>query len=209
MDRSEQSQGGRKVWEPGATARFISTLLEDLASLKPQTHPKVPGARACWEKPPMGWTKLNTDAGFVQSSCSGSAGVVLRDHSGALRGAAGRWLDDVPDALTAEALVAKEGIELAMELGVDRLILEVDCQGLAKMLMDPASIRSSIRGLWYDITELGKNFSDFSINWVRREANSVAHVCASMVSATERSFFSFSDWLDHLVSADCNLAMNE
>jgi hypothetical protein len=42
---------GRKVWEPGATARFISTLMEDLASRKPQAKPKQLAARVKWEKP--------------------------------------------------------------------------------------------------------------------------------------------------------------
>jgi hypothetical protein len=41
---------------------------------------------------------------------------------------------------------------------------------------------------------------------VRRDANSVAHCCACMVSATERSFFWLDcilDWLLGLAAADC------
>ena len=55
-----------------------------------------------------------------------------------LWGAEARWLDDVPDALTAEAMAAKEGVELALERGLDKCILEVDSQGLAKLLVDPS-----------------------------------------------------------------------
>jgi len=108
-----------------------------------------------------------------------------------LWGAEARWLDDVPDALTAEAMAAKEGVELALERGLDKCILEVDSQGLAKLLVDPSSTRSYIGGLYFDIAELGKNFSEFSVHWVGREANSVAHICASTFSTTERSFFFF------------------
>jgi hypothetical protein len=49
-------------------------------------------------------------------------------------------------------------MELAVELGMDRVILEIDCQGLANLLKDPTSMRSSIGDLCFDITELGKSF---------------------------------------------------
>lgn len=68
-------------------------------------------------------------------------------------GAAGRWFDNVNDPQTAEALAAKEGIELAMELGVDRLILEVDCLELDNMLLGSSSVRSSIGSLCFDIRD--------------------------------------------------------
>ena len=62
------------------------------------------------------------------------------------------------------------------------------------MLEDRSGTRSSIGGLCFDITELGRSFVDFRVEWVCRDANSVAHGCASMVSATERSHF----WLDYI-----------
>ena len=120
-------------------------------------------------------------------------------------GAAARWFDGVPDAITAEALAAREGLELALELGTDRVVLEVDCQGLARLLREPSASRSSIGGLCFDIIELGKSFSDFRIEWVRRGANSVAHVC-------DRSYFwidSIPDWLAELAVMDCNHDLNE
>jgi hypothetical protein len=40
--------------------------------------------------------------------------------------------------------------------------------------------------------ELGRSFIVFRLVWVGRDANSVAHNCACMVSATDRSHF----WLD-------------
>jgi hypothetical protein len=53
---------------------------------------------------------------------------VIRNHLGLVQVAMARWLDDVPDALTAEAMAAKEGLELAVENGYyDRVLLEVDC----------------------------------------------------------------------------------
>jgi hypothetical protein len=37
-------------------------------------------------------------------------------------------------ALTTEAMAAKEGLELAMEIGCERVILEIDCNILKSLL---------------------------------------------------------------------------
>jgi ribonuclease HI len=164
----------------------------------------------CSTKPEEGWAKVNTDAAFVVEDFTVRSGVVIHDHSGSVIGAAARWFEGVQDVLSAEALAAKEGLELAVELGLQRVILELDCQGPMKLIRDPAAMRSSIGGLCFDISELGKSFIDFRVEWVRREANSVAHVCARRVSATERCFFWIDwvpDWLSDLAAGDCNSSM--
>jgi len=117
----------------------------------------------------------------------------------------------MPDALTAEALAAKEGLELAAELGLNKILLEVDCQALSNFLQGPQPFTSSIGGLCFDILELGKSFASFSNRWIRRDANSVAHACASLVSAAERAFFwidCIPNWLVMLAASDCTLAGN-
>lgn len=203
---------GRKAWEPGAAARFISTLLENLASLKQPTKTVVPWPKESWQKPEPGWFKVNTDASFDQAEYISGTGVVIRDHNGRVVAGVARWFADTLDVITAEAMAAKEGLELAVELGLERVILEVDCQGLTKFLQSTDPAASSVGGLCFDIIELGKSFVDFRISWTNREANSVAHFCASTVSAIDRSFFwidCIPDWLVNLAATDCTLAMNE
>ena len=196
----------RKTWEPGAAVRFVSTLLQELAAQKVPKEPMLPRRPEKWRSPEEGWIKVNTDAGFDTTACSGSCGVVIRDQTGLVKAVAARWLDDVLDALTAEAMAAKEGLELAAKNGYDKVILEVDCSGLKTLLDGDDGMRSAIGGLCLGITGLGRSFVDFRVAWVRREANSVAHCCACMVSAIERSFFWLDyipDWLSRLAAADC------
>ena len=186
--------------------RFVSTLLQEIAALKVPKEPRLPRRPEKWRSPEEGWIKVNTDAGFDTTACSSSCGVVIRDQTGLMKAAAARWLDDVPDALTAEAMAAKEGLELAAKNGYDKVILEVDCSGLKTLLDGDDGMRSAIGGLCLGITGLGRSFVDFRVAWVRREANSVAHCCACMVSATERSFFWLDyipDWLLGLAAVDC------
>jgi ribonuclease HI len=197
---------GRKVWEPGSMARYIATLLEELETMSMPTRNPKPVRHTKWQKPERGWFKVNTDAAFNSGSCTGSAGVIVRNHQGLVQAAAARWFDDIADALNAEAVAAKEGLELAMEIGCDRVVLEVDSKLLQSYLQTGTGERTAIGGLCFDITELGRSFREFKIVWVSREANSVADHCAQLVSPTERSFFWLDyvpDWLLGLAAADC------
>ena len=85
-------------------------MLEELASLKTAARPAKPQHVVQWKRPNEGWVKVNTDVAFDSHSCTGSAGVVIHDHLGRVQSAAARWYDDVPDALTTEAMAAKEGL---------------------------------------------------------------------------------------------------
>lgn len=122
------SRHDRKTWKPGGAAIFISFLLEDMASLKHKDKEVRVKHREKWSKPTAGWYKVNSDAEFDPASCTGSVGVVIRDADGCLVGTAARWFDDVSDVITAKALAAKEGLELAQELGLEQVILEVDSE---------------------------------------------------------------------------------
>ena len=202
---------GRKVWEPGATVRYISSLLEDLASLKTPIKDKGASLPSVWRGPEEGRVKVNTDAAFDADSCTDSAGEVIRDHKGLVMAAATRWFDKVPDALTAEAMAAKEDLELAVECGFEKTILEVDCSALKTVLESVDGVRSLIGGLCFDITALGRSFDAFKVCWVSRDANSVAHSCASLGSVSEQAQFWFDyipEWLLGLAAADCNPVSN-
>uniref|UniRef100_K4A083 RNase H type-1 domain-containing protein n=1 Tax=Setaria italica TaxID=4555 RepID=K4A083_SETIT len=88
----------------------------------------------------------------------------------------------------------------------ENVVLEVDCHSLKISLESIDDSCSLIGGLWHDIMELSRSFSSFKFVWVRREANSVVHSCASVVSSTEHSCFwldAIPDWLTCLAVGDC------
>jgi ribonuclease HI len=78
-----------------------------------------------WKASKVGWFKVNTDAAFDVASGTGSVGVVIRDEQGLVIAGGARWFDHVLDALTAEAMAAKEGLELSMEMAVRRYSLKL------------------------------------------------------------------------------------
>ncbi|OEL33561.1 hypothetical protein BAE44_0005421 [Dichanthelium oligosanthes] len=103
--------------------------------------------KAQWEAPQEGWIKLNSDGSFDTESSSGAGGWELRNCNGLVLAAAARPYESLPDALTAEALAARDGLLLAREQGHNKIILEVDNLSLAKPLRPNVADRSPIAGL--------------------------------------------------------------
>lgn len=64
--------------------------------------------------PDPGWCKLNTDGSFVNSDEAG-AGMILRDHLGAINFSACRVLYSCRDSLEAELCACMEGLSIAVQ----------------------------------------------------------------------------------------------
>ena len=82
----------------------------------------------CWRAPPAGWFKCNTDGAFYPDQGQGASGIALRNDAGLFVGGQARWYPHGLDALTLEALACRDGVALARDKGVQRLILETDSQ---------------------------------------------------------------------------------
>ena len=74
----------------------------------------------------------------------------------------------MPDVLTAEALVAKEGLELAVECGVYKTILEVDCSELKMVLCSQIMARDHQSAVFVSISRSSASavFVSISQRWV-------------------------------------------
>jgi hypothetical protein len=70
-------------------------------------------------------------------------------------------------------------LELAVELGQENVVLQVDCHSLEISLESMCDSRCSIGGLWHDVRELTRSFSPFKCIWARRVGP-----CSSVVPST-------------------------
>jgi ribonuclease HI len=172
----------------------------------PPKERKQMGTKTVWRPPQEGWIKCNTDAAFYPHQGHGATGAVLRDGSGLFVGGRAQWYPHGLDALTLEALACRDGVALARSKGVSRLILETDSQEFVKLWKDSTTQRSRIVSIIRETREISLCFADFSIFYISRSCNRVAHTLAKQVSDDNR----LGEWqlapacVDHLLTHDCN-----
>lgn len=88
-----------------------------------------------WVAPMEGDYKINTDAAMFEGSQVGLGGVV-RDFEGDVVVAMCNKVAGTNDVATAEALSARQGVQVALEAGFSNLILEVDNLRVYKSLQE-------------------------------------------------------------------------
>ena len=152
----------------------------------------MPKAVEHWRPPQQGWIKCNVDASFFAEEGRGASGAVLRDHEGRRPcGRRARWYDHCLNAMATEALACRDGVQFAIDRGVQRLILETDCQVLVNLWKHPSRHNSEVGPLLQKIDDLSRGFVNFSFVFSSRTCNKLAHECAKLVSRDR----SVEEWL--------------
>lgn len=86
---------------------------------------------------------------------------MLRDHNGIFLSGESLFYDKCLDAITAEVLACRDGLNLALGRGVVEVHLETDCQELTRLWELEEEQRSHIMSLLREIKELRCNFAAF------------------------------------------------
>jgi ribonuclease HI len=162
-------------------------LAHDLWLLaRPPWQPAVTVTKPKWRMPPEGCFKCNFDGAYYPACCQAATGAMIRDQTGTFRGGRAQWRAVCLDALTMEATAFKEGIILPRDLGVKRIQCETDSQELVKLWEMGERQRSCISLIIREIRGLSNIFQSFSLMYVHRSCNHVAHALAKQVSDSIR-----------------------
>ena len=102
----------------------------------------------------------------------------MRDHHGGFVAGASHFFPSVADPEHAELLACRRALELAKELGCERIVLETDCLNAVTKLRRPDKDRSAYGPLVEEIKDSCMGFRDVVISFVRRTTNEVAHKLA-------------------------------
>jgi hypothetical protein len=149
--------------------------------------------------------KCNVDASFIAEEGRGATGMVLRDEEGRACGGRALWYDHCLNVLTSEASACRDGILFTLDRGVQRLVLETDCQVLAN-LWEQQRYQSEVGPILQQIEILSRSLYDFSLIFSSRSCNSLAHECAKLVSRSHP----VEEWLvpppglRGIIENDCN-----
>jgi ribonuclease HI len=173
-----EARDAAQIEDPVCTARRAFFLLEEWGNIRTTPSGCPPRRVEHWLLPAPGWTKINADGASIQDSGHGGCGVVFRDyHGGFLRGVC-HLFPSVADAGQAELLACRQGLEVAKELGLGKVLLETDCSTVVSKLQCEEKDRSIHGHLVEEIKVLLRDFAEVGVRHASRSCNGAAHSLA-------------------------------
>ncbi|CAN6374879.1 unnamed protein product [Urochloa humidicola] len=165
-------------------AFLVAKLADEFLELNKKEGTKPVKRSQPWRKPPDDFLKLNSDGAFSANRQEGGWGFVIRDGDGDVVVAGGGKLTHVRDAFQAEVMACITGVRAAVDMGIDKIIVEVDSLTL-KLAMEDDSFRlAEAGGYIYELKNLmHMGFSSSSICFAPRSCNKVAHALAALGSS--------------------------
>ncbi|KVH97022.1 hypothetical protein Ccrd_000884 [Cynara cardunculus var. scolymus] len=136
--------------------------------------------KVSWEKPEIGWTKLNFDGSCKCKTGKASIGGVVRDHNAEfLLGyaeAIGRT-----NSTVAEFVALQRGLELVLENGYKDLWLEGDCKTLVEIVAQRRHVKcDEVQKRVSCINLILPEFRNCFVTHVYREGNRLADKLAQI-----------------------------
>lgn len=128
-----------------------------------------------WIKPPEGTMKINWDAAVDSSNGKIGMGIIARDHVGRVIAMACGSSQYICNSGMAEAMAAREAIELCNSLGVQNFILEGDASDVVNALNQEGSSMGLQGQIINDAKMLLNSGHQWKIQHIRRIANGAAH----------------------------------
>jgi ribonuclease HI len=165
----------------GLTANFIKSLSHAAAS-----------SGAKWMRPLSNYVKLNVDAAFLADVHVGATAAVIRDDKGQFLVGSCAYLEHVESAATAEAIAMRNGLELAVSLGCNRVEAESDAVDVINACNGEEMWWSSAAAIYADCISSIATLGEVKFRHCPRESNEVAHNLARFCYDSKNS----CNWVD-------------
>ena len=132
--------------------------------------------------PPTGLHyKINFDATMFVDSKASSFGVVIRNDKGEVMATLSAKGPPRMDSEEAEVLAGRKALEFALDASFTDMVLERDNIGVMRSIQSNGVNNSSLGHIYGDIHCLTASFRAWSVSYVKRTTNSVAHSLAKYV----------------------------
>ncbi|XP_071674252.1 uncharacterized protein [Lolium perenne] len=189
-----EARDGKKIDDPEIIVKRAICLLEEWHNVQVPKPIKVKVTKERWFPPETRWIKVNTDGAWNKASEKGGGGVVVRDHDGRFLAGACHFVPSLPDPEAAEIQSCKRAMELVKLLKLKEVVLELDCVNVVRKLNEPGMDRSVQSFVIEELKQELKALDGHVVKWVRRSANSVAHILAKKSCDLElcKTWFLFS-----------------
>ena len=131
-----------------------------------------------WRPPDAGSMKINVDASLSKESDSYAVGMVIRDDKGVFVEDKVTRLEHMEQALDAEARGVLESLRWAVEKGLQRVCVETDSLLTVQALQKNSVGVLEVGHVLEERLKYLQEHPQFSIVFVQRQANKVAHEMA-------------------------------
>ena len=145
------------------------------------------------DSPPVGSYKVNSNAAVLEDGLVGCGGI-MRDAQGEVMGATCLRIEGTYDIDVVEAVSARRTLTIALEAGLNRVVLKSDCIKLIHHLKKQRREMTSFGYIMSDILMLAKNYVCISYSHVRRNGNKPAHSLAHL----SRNYPEMRVWLEEV-----------
>ncbi|XP_074289342.1 uncharacterized protein LOC141614496 [Silene latifolia] len=130
-----------------------------------------------WKVARPGYVKINIDAGAKEGE-GVTMGVVCRDSNGDVMWGVSTGREQQWEVPVAEACAVLDGLEEAVQRGIQNVEIESDCLQVIEVLKDRKTGRSGFAHLIEDILDCSTKFQSVIWSHVSRNNNCVAHALA-------------------------------
>lgn len=141
-----------------------------------------------WNKPRVGYMKLNVDAGFDHDTLDGTVGAVLRDHNGKFIAATNERLNFCYDPFSVEAISVRFGLNLAKLVGCSKVEVVSDNTEVIAALHEGSS-SSVASAIFDDCFFMSLDFNHVLYEHCNRDSNQVAHELAKLAKFSPPSIW--------------------
>ncbi|XP_023891986.1 uncharacterized protein LOC112003985 [Quercus suber] len=145
-----------------------------------------------WTAPDQHWAKVNFDGATFAGDNKAGLGVVVRNDAGLVMASLAQLIPLPTSVIEVEVLAARRALELALECGFQRIVLEGDSEVLYKALHQGNRSLAHYGHLITDIQFLISHFNAFKLSVVRRHCNKLAHALARRATISP----SMSVWME-------------
>jgi hypothetical protein len=170
--------GGEMV-DPGQVVRRAKDQVEAWCSAtqRPVISSEVSALPVAitWARPPEGYVKVNWDASVNKHHNKMGVGVVVRDSTGAVLAMLCTIRKSITSPAVAETVGAWAAVELAKRMGLRRVIFEGDALEIIQALTRDGESWAIYGQMLNEIKSVLMQNQDWSVQYVSRVANGVAH----------------------------------
>ena len=148
----------------------------------------------------MGWFKLNTDGSSLGNPGLAGGGGVIRNHVGEWVGSFSRAIG-VTSSVQAELRTLKDGLKLAIDLGILNLEIEMNSLVAVQCVNSLSTPNAFLSTIVTDCRSLMERIENCSLKHIFREANGCADLLAKAGCDQYQDFISFPNALAYVLEA--------